>query len=84
METLKLIFKQVNIIRKISVGPDYMKSMHYVVGQEVLRGNGSIDTILMESDSSISIYILNQDKEIVKWKSFSASMPISIEYNIDF
>lgn len=73
-----------NIIRKISVGPDYMKSMHYVVGQEVLRGNGSIDTILMESDSSISIYILNQDKEIVKWKSFSVSMPVSIEYNIDF
>jgi hypothetical protein len=58
--------------------------MHYVVGQEVLRGNGSIDTILMESDSSISIYILNQDKEIVKWKSFSVSMPVSIEYNIDF
>ncbi len=73
-----------NIIRKISVGPDYMKSMHYVVGQDVLRGNGTIDTILMESDSSISIYILNQDKEIVKWKSFSSSMPISIEYNIDF
>lgn len=73
-----------NIIRKISVGPDYMKSMHYVVGQDVLRGNGSIDTILMESDLSISIYILNQDKEIVKWKSLSASMPVSIEYNIDF
>lgn len=73
-----------NIIRKISVGPDYMKSMHYVVGQDVLRGNGTIDTILMESDLSISIYILNQEKEIVKWKSFSSSMPISIEYNIDF
>jgi hypothetical protein len=55
-----------------------------VVGQDVLRGNGSIYTILMEADSSISIYILNQDKEIVKWKSFSYSMPISIEYNIDF
>lgn len=73
-----------NIIRKISVGPDYMKSMHYVVGQDVLRGNGTIDTILMEDDLSISIYILNQSKEIVKWKSFSYSMPISIEYNIDF
>lgn len=73
-----------NIIRKISVGPDYMKSMHYVVGQDVLRGNGTIDTILMEDDLSISIYILNQSKEIVKWKSFSCSMPISIEYNIDF
>jgi hypothetical protein len=38
----------------------------------------------METDNSISIYILNQDKEIVKWKSFSSSMPLSIEYNIDF
>jgi hypothetical protein len=74
----------VNIIRKISIGPDYMKSMHYVVGQDVLRGSATIDTILMETDNSISIYILNQDKEIVKWKSFSSSMPLSIEYNIDF
>jgi len=74
----------VNIIRKISIGPDYMKSMHYVVGQDVLRGNGIIDTIRMESDLSISIYIINQDKEIVKWKSFSNTVPMSIEYNIDF
>lgn len=73
-----------NIIRKISIGPDYMKSMHYVVGQDVLRGNGIIDTIRMESDLSISIYIINQDKEIVKWKSFSNTVPMSIEYNIDF
>jgi hypothetical protein len=58
--------------------------MHYVVGQDVLRGNGIIDTIRMESDLSISIYIINQDKEIVKWKSFSNTVPMSIEYNIDF
>jgi len=84
METSKLTYRQVNIIRKISIGPDYMKSMHYVVGQDVLRGNGIIDTIRMESDLSISIYIINQDKEIVKWKSFSNTVPMSIEYNIDF
>jgi hypothetical protein len=58
--------------------------MHYVVGQDVLRGNGIIDTIRMESDLSISIYIINQEKEIVKWKSFSNTVPMSIEYNIDF
>lgn len=84
METSKLTYRQVNIIRKISIGPDYMKSMHYVVGQDVLRGNGIIDTIRMESDLSISIYIINQEKEIVKWKSFSNTVPMSIEYNIDF
>ena len=55
-----------NIIRKISVGPDYMKCMHYVVGQEVLGRSYTIDSIIQD-ESSISIYICNDD-EIVKWK----------------
>lgn len=73
-----------NIIRKISVGPDYMKAMHYVVGQEVLRGNGTIHTILVSDDLSLSIYVLNSDKEIIEWKKFSNTVPVSIEYSIDF
>ena len=71
-----------NIIRKISVGPDYMKCMHYVVGQEVLGRSYTIDSIIQE-DSSISIYI-RRDDEIVKWKEFSSTMPVSIEFKIDF
>ncbi len=71
-----------NIVRKISVGPDYMKCMHYVVGQEVLGKSYTIDSIIQE-DSSISIYI-RRDDEIVKWKEFSSTMPVSIEFKIDF
>lgn len=71
-----------NIVRKISVGPDYMKCMHYVVGQEVLGRSYTIDSIIQE-DLSISIYI-RRDDEIVKWKEFSSTMPVSIEFKIDF
>ena len=71
-----------NIVRKISVGPDYMKCMHYVVGQEVLGRNYIINSIIQE-ESSISIYIIKDD-EIVKWKEFSSNMPVSIEFKIDF
>jgi hypothetical protein len=72
----------VNIVRKISVGPDYMKCMHYVVGQEVLGRSYTIDSIIQD-DSSIGIYI-RKDDEIVKWKEFSSTMPVSIEFKIDF
>jgi len=72
----------VNIVRKISVGPDYMKCMHYVVGQEVLGRSYTIDSIIQD-DSSICIYI-HKDDEIVKWKEFSSTMPVSIEFKIDF
>lgn len=71
-----------NIVRKISVGPDYMKCMHYVVGQEVLGRSYTIDSIIQD-DSSICIYI-HKDDEIVKWKEFSSTMPVSIEFKIDF
>jgi hypothetical protein len=72
----------VNIVRKISVGPDYMKCMHYVVGQEVLGRSYTIDSIIQEV-IAISIYI-RKDDEIVKWKEFSSTMPVSIEFKIDF
>ena len=71
-----------NIVRKISVGPDYMKCMHYVVGQEVLGRSYTIDSIIQDN-SFISIYI-RKDDEIVKWKEFSSTMPVSIEFKIDF
>ncbi len=83
MQTSRLIFKQVNIIRKISIGPDYMKCMHYVVGQEVLDRTYRIESILSEKDGSICIWII-KDGEIIKWKQFSNTMPISIEFKIDF
>lgn len=72
-------------IRKISIGPDYKNgAMHYIVGQEVLGGNYSIHLIQNDSESrEIKIWIEGEDG-IVMWKSFTSTMPISIEYNINF
>ena len=73
-------------IRKVSVGPDYKSgAMHYIVGQEVLNGNYIIHLIKHDNDSnSIKLWIVNPDKEVVVWKEFSSTMPISMEYNINF
>tara|TARA_R100000655_G_scaffold66125_1_gene104536 strand:- start:746 stop:973 length:228 start_codon:yes stop_codon:yes gene_type:complete len=73
-------------IRKVSVGPDYKSgAMHYIVGQEVLNGNYIIHLIKHDNDSnSIKLWIVNVDKEVVLWKEFSSTMPLSMEYNINF
>lgn len=72
-------------IRKISIGPDYKAgAMHYIVGQEVLNGSYTIHLIRHdEMQDSIKIWIQNND-EIMLWKEFTSTMPISIEYNINF
>jgi hypothetical protein len=72
-------------IRKISVGPDYKGgAMHYIVGQKVLNDTQEIHLIkLDESKSSIKIYIINNKGEIVLWKEFNKTVPVSIEYNVN-
>ena len=82
MEKYLSTYRQVNIIRKISIGPDYMKSMNYTVGQEVLDKSYSIYQIIRNEDG-IKLYII-KDGEIVLWKEFSNTVPVSIEYNINF
>jgi hypothetical protein len=72
-------------IRKISVGPDYKSgAMHYIVGQKVLNDSHTIHLIKYDSEKqSFKIYI--QDKEVViLWKEFTSTVPVSIEYNINF
>jgi hypothetical protein len=73
-------------IRKISIGPDYKNgAMHYIVGQKVLNDTNEIHLIKHNSNTnSILIYIINQRKEIILWKEFNSTIPISIEYNINF
>ena len=74
-------------IRKISIGPDYKSgAMHYIVGQEVLGGNYVIHLIRFDSNlESIKIWIeKSKGSEIFLWKEFTSTMPISIEYNINF
>lgn len=70
-------------IRKVSIGPDYKSgAMHYLVGQSVLNGEYTIHLIRSEQDK-IKIWIERMG-EVVLWKSFTSTMPISIEYNINF
>lgn len=72
-------------IRKVSIGPDYKNSaMHYILGQKVLNDTQEIHLIKYDTISkSIKIYIINDKKEIVLWKEFNNTIPVSIEYNID-
>ena len=73
-------------IRKISIGPDYKNNaMHYIVGQKVLSDSNLIHLIKRDNDTmSVKIYIINTKGEIVLWKEFNQTIPISIEFNIDF
>lgn len=72
-------------IRKISIGPDYKSgAMHYIVGQDVLGNTHKIHLIKFNNNkSSIQIWIQLRD-EIFLWKEFSDTVPISIEYDINF
>ena len=73
-------------IRKISIGPDYKSgAMHYIVGQKVLGETNEIHLIKFDIDKcSILIYIINQKGEVLLWKEVNSTVPISIEYNINY
>jgi|TARA_R100000482_G_scaffold124314_1_gene76752 hypothetical protein len=73
-------------IRKISIGPDYKSgAMHYIVGQDVLNGHYTIHLIkYYEESDSIKIWIEDDEGVVLCWKEFTSTMPISIEYNINF
>lgn len=70
------------IIRKIAIGPDYKQAMAYQVGQVVLT-DYVIHDIKQNNDGSLDVYICKGD-EVIQWKSFSNTVPVSIEYKIDF
>lgn len=73
-------------IRKISIGPDYKGgAMHYLVGQRVLDNTGEIHLIKFDAvKHSVKIYVLTDRKEVLLWKEFTSTIPISIEYNVNF
>ena len=68
-------------IRKLSVGSDPFKQMHYVVGQKVMDQTFSVDQILKDKDG-YDIWIL-KNETVVKWKTISRNMPVSVEHSID-
>ncbi len=74
-------------IRKISVGPDYKSGgMHYLVGQGVLNGGYIIHLIKYSTEQeAYQIFILDQSEgEVLLWKQFNSTMPITLEFNINF
>lgn len=72
-------------IRKISVGADYKSSaMHYIVDQDVLGNKYKIHCIKRDiKRNSYKVFIIREN-EVYLWKEFAESMPVSIEYNINF
>lgn len=70
-------------IRKISVGPDYKSSMNYLVGQEVVCNNRINEIRFNTTSGLIEIWVINIQKETFLWKSFTSTMPVSVEYNIE-
>lgn len=72
-------------IRKISVGPDYKGSaMHYITGQKVLGDSHEIHLIKFDdAKNSFKIFIINDKLEVVLWKEFNSTIPVSVEYNIN-
>lgn len=71
------------VIRKISIGSDYKNSMNYVVGQKVISDQYSIHEIRQLAEG-IEVWVISLENEILKWKAFNSTMPVSIEYNINF
>ena len=60
--------------------------MHYIAGQEVLGGKYSIHLIQFDHiDQSYKIWIKSYNKdEVILWKEFKLTLPISLEFNINF
>ena len=71
-------------IRKVCIGPDYKDSMCYVVGQAVLGNTHHVHLIKYNDDTGGILIYIEQDNVVILWKEFTAPMPISIEYNINF
>mgnify|MGYP003626638750 CR=1 FL=1 len=54
----------------------------FIVGQNVLGGSYFIKHIIYDKDS-YKIWIIKGD-EVLLWKEFKITLPISLEYNINF
>lgn len=69
-------------IRKVSVGADYKTAMHYILGQSVLSDTHKVNGFTFH-EGQVFVWIINDKEEVLLWKSFGSTMPISIEYNIN-
>lgn len=73
-----------NLIRKISIGPDLLKAMNYSVGQPMLGAKHTIAEISKTDSGSIDIWLQNSEEEVFIWKTISPLVPVTIEYNIEY
>lgn len=71
------------IIRKLSVGTDPLKAMHFQLGSSIMNGTYEIHAIIM-TDSGYDVYISTQSNEVLKWKTINLYMPVIIEHGLDF
>lgn len=72
-------------IRKISVGVNFPnQAMHFQVGSEVgFKGIKYKIHRIVKVERAYDIYISDGDISLL-WKSVLDSMPVVVEYNIDF
>ena len=82
LTSIPVLSLKMQLIRKISVGPDYKNgAMHYSVGQEVYGGHIIVNII--EEEEKYSIYIQKGDL-VMPWKDFNKNMAVSIEYDLEW
>lgn len=73
------------VIRKIWVGPNVLNSMTYHCGQNVLKGDYSIHSIRRDAQTqNITVNVIDASKQVFVWKEFNSTVPVSIEYDVDF
>lgn len=69
------------IIRKITIGRDYVvDAMHYSVGQSVYGGHSICD--IVDEGEAYTIYVKIGD-EVKCWKEFNKNMAVSVEYSME-
>lgn len=75
-----------SVIRKISIGPDYPRSMSYTVGQSVMPEIGAfkIHSIKVDQNSMMYVKIVDDKNQVSTWKVLTPSMPIVVEYDLAF
>ena len=71
------------MIRKISIGVDLLKAMHYQVGQQVINSTHEITDIIAD-EHGVKVWIINKNNERVCWKFINNHVPVTIEYSLEF
>lgn len=59
--------------------------MTYHCGQDVFKGAYSIHSIRRnEETQNITVNVIDKSAQIFVWKEFNSTVPVSIEYDINF